>query len=418
MSSVRSFVDLTGDTRATGRWIGRAARGVLRARVRALRGRLRKQKIPDRTVHAAVRDFARLVEKLTPHWLDEAGGLAQGAELTTEDILLLNSPPPEQRAAPPHCTGFVRVSKRENALLKIRDERNRVQQFLILRGPDGTPLQGGRDIGNLGLAHAVSTRGLAGGNHTGSHTDRVPERPYLDDCHLLRYLVERAGRVRDIPRLFDRLADASAAGGAGPDRGSIFLFVDAREALLLETAGPHAAYKFLSRGTHAASNHYLLARARTWATQPPNKNTRRRYERMRELLKRARNRPGIADVFGLTRDRKYVPHALCNDDQAHFWMTISAQYLVLDREDPQASLNWVCCGNTRHSVFLPVPLAERRTYRPLADGRFYRAADRLYRSHRCDRHLAAAQRSFERRALADPDYGAQCTEAFDLVRGA
>ena len=54
-----------------------------------------------------------------------------------------------------------------------------------------------------------------------------------------------------------------------------------------------------------------------------------------------------------------------------------------DWRDYAASVARICCGNTRQSVFVPVPFAARESFLPWADGRFWLATDRLYRRLGC-----------------------------------
>ncbi len=413
------FFRLPSDPGARGRWMGRAAGPVLRRRVAAAETIRRRQRLAPPLIAARVREFRRRLARLAPDWLAEAAGIARGAGVDLDGLLMLNCLPPGFYPAPAlHCTSFVSVDPDEVRLFKIRDERNHVQAFWIYPLPSGAAIQAGADIGNLGLAHAVSSAGLAGANNTGSHTNLVPDAPRLNDCHILRYLVERARSVDEIPGLFERLLDTRAAGGAGAGRGAIYLFADARRGLLLETTAADYAARFVDRGRLVIANHFLSPRARSWMSRPPNRNTLARKARMEALLGRAGRRPALEAVWALSRDRAGRPHALCNDDRAHFWMTLSAQLQVIPRARPGTAVNYVCCGNTRHSLYLPVPFAARECYGPLLDGRFYALADRLYRAAGCRWVIRGPQRAFERRVLAGLESRAAMEAAYALLRQA
>ena len=408
-------VKLNGTSRHNARTLGRAARAVIRRRVRETRAIQRKQRIPDALIDARVSDFARRVRKVSPHWLSDARGLAEGAGLKPDDILMLNCLPPD--LYPPttnNCTSFVRVGKDQTLLFKIRDERNRVQTFAISKARKWPRYQAGYDLGNLGVAHVFNEHAVAGANNTGSRTDLVPDDPLLTDCHVLRYIAERATSVDAIPSLFECLLDAEVCGGAGPGRGAIFLFADPNRGLILECHSGGYAAEFVDDGLRVVANHFVTREGKTWESEPPGKNTLLREARMRQLLARRDNAPSPLDVFALSRDRKSRPHSLCNDDSHHFWMTISAQLQVIDREHPQQSTNYVCCGNTRHSVYLPVPLAADTNYRPLLDGSFYQCADSLYRQGR-SAPRALRRRAVEKSGRQEPDYLETCAGAFDLL---
>ncbi len=391
----------------------------LRRRLAAAQAIRRRRRIPDSLLAARVRGFRHHLERLAPHWLAEADGMARGAGLPLDGLLMLNCLPPDFYSAPPvQCTSFVAASRSEIRLFKIRDERNHVQCFYIQPLPGGHVLQCAKDIGNLGVAHGFSSCGLAGANNTGSPVADASDEPRLNDCHVLRFLLERARAVDEIPELFSQLLERKAAGGAGAGRGAIYLFADPRRGLLLETQASGCVARFLGLGTTVVSNHFLSPIARRWMSQPPARNTRLRKKRLETLLARAGRWPDPASVFAASRDRANQPDALCNDDRVHFWMTLSAQLQVIPRDQPGQAVNYVCCGNTRHSVFLPVPLSFRESYLPLLNGRFYEQADTLYRAFGCRWKLRTVQREFERKALAGLDPRTAMEMAYRLLHEA
>ncbi len=397
MSTLSGTLRLDGDAYRNGQMLGRACRTALRARDRETRAMLRQCRVAPTTVAARVADFARLLKRMAPHWLDEAAGLAAGSGVAVERILAWNCLPGGCGApAGNNCTAFVWLGEERNLSFKIRDERNRPQQVVIRALPRGGTLQGGTDIGNLGLAHALTSRGLSGCNDTGGFIAPHDGAPQLNDCHLLRYFAEKARTVEDVPRLFDRLAEAGAAGGAGAERGCLFLFADFEEGLLLETARERRAVSRFATGWRVISNHFLSSEARAWETRPPDANTRLRHRRMTELLERLGREPLPHEVFAISRDRLHGRNALCNDDRAHFWMTISAQFHVLDRRYPERSVNYACCGSTRCAPFVALALAVTGGGATLAANGCYRAADRLYRAAGLRGTVPAGLLEFER----------------------
>ena len=413
------FITLNGTAYDTGLTMGKAAGAVLRRRVRVFHKRRKLLKVADAEVRARVSDFTRRVRKVARHWLDEAKGLADGAGVGVEDILILNCPPPGTHIGTLHsCTSFLSIGPRENRLLKIRDERHNVQCFTIVGTPRRTRYHAGRDIGNLGVAHAFNQWALAAACDTGSATDRVSDEPRFNDCHLMRIVAEKARSVDEIPALFERLIDADVVGGAGPGRGAILLFVDPNRGLLLECESRDFAVKFVEHGAHAVSNHFLIPKAARWASSPPARNTLVRQARMAELVKRAGRSPDLLDVFAISRDRKTRPNTLCNVAWQRDGHTVSAQVQAVDRADPSRSVNYVCCGNTRNSVYVPVPIGETSTFVPLLNGRFYAATDALLRVHGSRPHLRSAQRRFERRIVDGLDYRESCRDAYALLRRA
>ena len=411
------FLTLDGSTYQVGRTIGASSAAVLRRRSRFLARQLKASRVPERTVKARVRDFAKRVHKVAPHWLEEAKGLADGSGLPVEDILIMNCPPPGiATGALESCTSFFSVSRTENRLLKIRDERYNTQCFYIDCSSKKVRFQTAKDIGSLGTAHFFNGSCLAGACNTGSATDLVSDEPRLNDCHLIRLVAESCRAVDDIPRLFDRLIEDDVVGGAGPGRGAILLFIDRDRGTLLECESKTYAVRLIERGTHAVSNHFLIPTARGWARERPGTNTLTRRARMAELLARKGRHLSVLDVFAISRDRKSLPNSLCSDQFKGGGLTVSAQLQVISRTDPNRSINYVCCGNTRNSLYIPVPVSETASYGPLMDGRFYGHTDTLYRTRRCGPHLRGLQARFERAIAAGPDYRAACREAYSLLK--
>lgn len=410
---------IDGTPSQNGRLLGRLWKGALRARIIATRKIQKKQHIADALLRLRIREFTDVLRKATPQWLDEAKGISEGAGIAVDDLLMLNCLPPG--FYPPggnNCTTFISASPEEIRLLKIRDERNRVQTFYIRADKGTLRYQAGHDIGNMGVAHFFNNAVVAGANNTGSPIAEIHDQPLLNDCHLMRYFAERARRVKDIPLLLEKLLEKKLVGGASHDRGSIFICADRDQGLILECHSKDYAATFVEKGLVVVSNHFHSRKARAWESKPPNRNTLLRKKRMEELLNRYNNNPTPRQVFAITRDRKSNPHSLCNDDSRHFWMTISVQLQIINRRCPENSRNYICCGNTRNSVYLPISVEQRESFLPLAAGAFYQQSDRLYRKHGCSPHLDKMQRQFERSIISRPADAPLYRQAWKIVRSA
>ena len=414
-----AFIRLNRSALSNGRTIGRICGTVLRRRIALTRRIQKRRSIPDRLIEGRIREFARNVRRVAPHWLDEAKGMADGAGVSVDDLLMLNCLPGD--FYPPYrhnCTTFVAVGSEENRLFKIRDQSNLPQAFSVKETRSQIAFQGANTIGNLGTAHAFNRHAVAGACNTGSHTELVPDDPLLDDCHMLRFVAENATSVDEAPGLLERLIKGKVAGGAKAGRGAILMLADRNRGLLLESHAQDYSARFVERGTLVVSNHFLTRKAKAWEWQEPIKNTLLRRKRMETLLARCSRPPTPLEIFAVSRDRKSRPHALCNDEAKRPWMTVSAQLQCINRRAPDASVNYICCGNTRNSVYVPVPLAFAESFEPLLSGRFFAQADRLYRKHGCDAHLRRTQNVFEKSAVARNDTQQLLLDAYDLVRRA
>jgi len=413
------FITLNRSSFSNGKTMGHACRVVLRKEISRMRRIRRSRKIPERLLDVRIRDFTRHVRRVAPHWIDEAKGMAVGAGVPVDDILKLNCLPAEIcLLGGSDCTTFVSVGKDENRLFKIRDPRNSPQAFFITQTRGQIGYHCGNTIGSLGAGHVFNSYAVAGACNTGSPTTYVADEPRLNDRHLLRFMAENARSVDEVPGLFERLLENNVVGGAGPDKGTILVFADGNRGLILESHCHDYAAVFVDRGTRVRTNHFSTKKANAWISEEPNKNTRLRRKRMTQLLARHRNRPSPIDVFAISRDRKSHPHSLCNDDKKHFWMTTSAQLQCISRKAPETSMNYICCGNTRNSLYLPVPLTFTESFEPLVSGQFYLSTDTLYRKYGCSRYLRRTQNTFERRALTRTDTRQVFADAYRLIRGA
>ncbi len=413
----QDLVQVHGACRSRGQILGRLQAPVLAARVRCTIRVREQQAIPEAALRDRIAEFREYVQRAAPEWLSETEGAAEAAGLHPDDLLLHNCLP--TGFYPPagnNCTTFLSIGKERNLLFKIRDTRRQVQSFHTQAATGKPRTQYGRAIGSLGVGHFLNQHGLAGACNTGGHTRRVGKRPTFDDCHTLRYFAEHAASVEDIPPLYERLMALGVVGGAGENRGAIYLFADSVRGLMLECVEDDCVATFFDQSTHVVSNHFLTSKAQRWGSRPPNINSLRRLERMESMLEdTVSSLPSPEEVFRMSRDRKHAPHCLCNDDGRHFWMTVSAHLQTIPRGRPEQAVTYACCGNTRHSVYLPVPIAVEYTFLPHLDGTLFNLADRLYETQRCSDHLRTEQLRFERRMLAGMDYAEAGREALSML---
>lgn len=413
------LVFLEGNCYSDGLKLGSAWKNFLRKRIADVNKIRKKKKISESLLNARIKDFSGILKAVTGTWLEEAKGISDGAGIDLNDYLKINCLPPDflssQKAG--NCTSFISIGRKHNMLFKIRDERNYVQTFYT-RVSGNFHYQSGHDIGNMGVAHFFSSRGIAGANNTGSVTEDITEKPVLSDCHILRYFAENTSSVEDIPILIEKLITKGIAGGAGKRRGSIFLLADKEKGIILECTSKDFTYKFIDKGLLTVSNHFTLPKARKWECEAPNSNTLLRKKRIDELLDGVPNENDLMNIFALSRDRKYAPHSLCNNDLKHFWMTISAQVQLIDKKNPENSVNYACCGNTRHSFFLPFSIGKTESFAPILDGKYYSASDLLYKRFACRSHLKRVQKKIESKTISESEkkYSKLYEDAFTALK--
>ena len=421
------FVKLKGTPYQNGKKIGLYSKNVLISRIRQVCEIQRIKKIPSSIINARVKDFTSLLSRTCPHWLEEIKGQSDVTGIDTDKLIFLNCLPDSFYSDMPagfyleiyqSCSSFVEVGSKRNILFKIRDEKNFPQSFFVLQNKGFLSSQAGRDIGNTGFAHFFNEKFLAGANNTGSFTKHPTERPLLNDCHLMRYIAERAGSVREIPCLIEKLIDGKALGGASENRGAIFLFADSESGLLIECDSQDYTARFIHTGRWVVSNHFTTASAKRWESQPPNKNTITRRKRLKYLLgKKNITELSPEDIFAFSRDRKNAPDSLCNDNLEHFWMTVSVECQFITKNKPLDSINFVCCGNPLHSVYLPIPITYVHTYIPMLDGSFYKATEKRYLKDISCKKAPDEIKKWEEYAIASKKTtGSLLCEAYQLLK--
>lgn len=378
-----------------GRILGAQWQGRLATRIRAATARLAAAGEPHPSeIERRIAGFRDLLGSFRPEWLEELGGIARGAGVSEDDILLLNAVPiPDARASQGNCTSFAMVGDDRTALFKIRDERPHPQVFYAYRDRRGRVIHAGKEIGNLGIAHGIAENGISAGNNTGSRVGDISPEPRFTDCHMLRYLVEEAETVADVEPLLAAAYDAGVVGGASADRGMILLAADGVAAVCAELSGTKFVVRRFEAGAYAFSNHFQTDEARGWVTKEDGENSRTRLSRMQILLADVTWMSVETDARGMARDTANAPDSLCNDDSTTSGMTVSAQLHLQFQHAASRSL--ICCGHPRNSVFLTVPVGTEDVPAPLVSGDVFDRANALYRARGSGDHLSPVQGRLE-----------------------
>ncbi len=398
-----SVVALSPEPREAGLVYGRLAGGFIRERLGRMWDVVRTGGASQGEVEERGREFRRIAQRIAPEWLDEAQGIAEGAGVEADDLLILNALPTDFWPTP-GCTTLVATGScsAEGATLlhKNRDLRNEVQTFEVRRLADGQVFAS-REVGSLGYGHFHSDRALAGANNTGSPIPERELRPCGLTCaHLLRLVAERAGSCDEALATLDLALSREVAGGSGGTRGMVFIFAEPQRAVVAEMTSRRMAYREIEDDALVRTNHFILKETARVASEPPSQNTTRRFERASEILA-GLDALSVGDLLALARDHADGPDSICSADAEHPWMTVSAcTHLVRPNTSDPLAHTRAMMGNPRNTLAIPVPRAIDGLPQVCVSGMLHDLARRLYAARGLGDHLAAIQREREQ-AMAD-----------------
>ena len=315
---------------------------------------------------ARVRLFEALLARHAPEWLEEVCGFARAASIPVENLLLANCRP----QAPNQfylggCTSFLIVGDASAdghpLLMKIRDEAPHPQYWARSGGDDRQCLFG-TNSGNLGWAHFSNSHGLAGGTNTGSPITGLPANPALSDCHVLRFVAERAKDCHEALEVLGDVLARGICGTAGYKKGVVFLFADvAGRGLVVELCPDRMVHRFVGSGSWVYANHFLLEESRSFTdfsryAEIPLQSSHTRYKRGLELIGQAGGRISVDCLKSISRDKQNGHFAICNDSDAFPWRTLSS---FIHHLHPQAPVVHVCNGSPSKAEYRQeaIPLA-------------------------------------------------------------
>lgn len=408
---------LLGTPGQVGRRYGRQVGPLLRSRVRSIEQQAEKQGFLIGDLVRRAHQLRSILERVAPRWLEELGGVAAASGLSLDGLLIVNSLPGDfwrsgsgegARDLFPsdNCTSALAVGsscqRGEVLLHKNRDKEN-LPQSVFVRGLTGTHRYlAGTDIGNLGIAHFLNEKGLAGANNTGSRIGVDTDLVGLNDCHILRLFAERASTCEDALAIMDSLIHRGSCGTSGYQRGMIFLLADPEKGLVIESTPSDFSYRWVRNGTVVRTNHFLLPAMKKMALKEKRKNaslqgSKKRYERARGQLSSARGKVTPERFRTLSRDTANRPDSICRDDPRHSFMTVSAFTHVLKKKHPGIlSFSWVANGNPRNTYYFPVFACQKESWDCLVKGRHYLAADECCRLKARGVRLRKKQRAREK----------------------
>jgi hypothetical protein len=340
-------ITLAGQARDIGRQVGAVAREALRRRLVAQLGE--EGDWPGLVEHHAdrLRAFRDLLAGAVPHWLQEAEGIAEAADVPVDVLLLVNSG--AGKLSPPaagDCTSFMVIGSASgcggNLLHKNRDEKRHPQTFFAKHVDGQNRLLASAEVGGLGVAQMVNEHGLAGGNDTGPPITTGGGEIGLDDRQVLRIVGERARDCEGALEVCEELVAAGLVAALDGHRGMVFLFADPVRGLVVEMTPAQVWHNFCDDGLVCRSNHFLLAEAQCVVRGPAipaeqGSSTMLRHARAEELLRPRVGSLRPEDLMAAGRDTAGYPKSLCNDTT----VSMMTHRLAVEAE---RRVSWVCNG--------------------------------------------------------------------------
>lgn len=282
-----------------------------------------------------IRKFTKIIEDIAPWWLEEVEGFSKKTGVKKDEILMANCLPLQpNKYYLGGCTSFLVLHDRSKTdyplLLKIRDEKP-LHQIAGIKKIEGTyKYIFGTNIGNIGIAHFLNEKGLAGANNTGSPVISGINDIGLNDCHIIRLVAEKAENCEQALDIIEELIAKRYAGNAGYKKGMIFLFADTKKGLIVENTAEKFSYKFVEKGIFVYTNHFLLEEMKgeidkKRGLEIPSKSSQIRWDRGKELVEEMGNEKiGIEDLKRFSKDTMNFPYSLCNNSNTFPWRTLSA----------------------------------------------------------------------------------------------
>jgi len=317
-----------------------------------------------------IEKFAQIVNEIAPWWLEEVEGFAETSGIKKEEIIMGNCLPLKpNKYYLGDCSSFLILPDRsENAsilLMKIRDEKP-LHQIAGIKKINGTyKYIFGTNIGNIGIAHFLNEKGLAGANNTGSPIISGIKDSGLNDCHIMRFVAEKAKDCEETLEVIKGLIRKGYVSNTGYKKGMIFLFADTEKGLIVENTAEKIEYRFVKEGIFIYTNHFLLKEMKEEIDKKreeneiPSKSSRIRFKRAQELIEEMQDRKiGIEDLKRISRDTKNAPYSLCNSSDTFPWRTLS---VFIHSINSKKQLSFISNGAPIHTEYVGLSVSENET---------------------------------------------------------
>jgi hypothetical protein len=311
-----------------------------------------------------IRDARAARAAAPPALVEEIRGLADGAGLPEDDLLVFNLL--HTRVIADDCTvmfamGDATASGRVVFLKnsdKIGSEKMTGEHFymnkeinvvLALYPDRGPAMVGVAAAGSAGLKMGVNSRGVAAGaniSRTRALAERrvsVTEMRALDRTQLVRDGLEQASAQAAARAVVAQLMERPMATSGNLE------FVDSREGWVIEGSYDRHAVEVLTGGTASRTNCFVVLREQN---DPEDLSSQCRQTRARQLLREHRGRITVEAMIGFSQDHANGPgpNSICRHG-THFSEETSQSALVaeLDPEHPERSRVAIALGKPCHA---------------------------------------------------------------------
>jgi isopenicillin-N N-acyltransferase like protein len=312
------LIETGGSPYEIGHDVGNGVRDALRAAMAEVRARYERRGASEAMVEAAA-PFVAAVERLAPECLDELRGMAAGAGVPFEDLLLANADDEIEQTIglwredgsaveagkTEGCTvvGITQAGTADGHVLLAHNEDATAgwadYAYAIRAEPDGEPAFVAFSYAGLLLHQGINAAGLGSVGNALYASDARPGIPKL-------FLYRRALRERTIEGAIRAATHPARAWGnnhlfANAEGDVYDVEVSANEWALL-----HAGNRFL-----AHANHFVSPELRRLDADQDLLNSRLRLARVERLVEGAWGRIDLAALQEIMADHSNYPKSVC-----------------------------------------------------------------------------------------------------------
>jgi isopenicillin-N N-acyltransferase-like protein len=344
-----SLFACAGDARELGRQHGEQARTHIARHLDHLQQSLG---LPAQALRQRAAAFRGLFDGLCPRLVEELGGLAEGAAVTFEDALAVNTRAALGLASDAGCTAFAVAPGRSDTgsvlIGQNSDTLPLVQELayvLRLHPADRPPLLMWTFGGMLGY-HGLNAHGVA---HFANDLGGGPKPRFALPHYPLKRLLLECEDLEQVRRLFETVHLASSGNYVLCDGSGNIADVEA-------TPGGVEWIPTPTDGVLVHTNHFLgrkHATAANHVASAPDSFTRQR--RMQALLGEGAERIDVGALQASLRDRQGAPGAICRSvdttrRSSGDWRTDGITVASIVAEPARGRLH-VAAGNGRGAAY-------------------------------------------------------------------